>query len=329
MSRLFSLLAAVAVTAAALAFALWDADFALLWRTLVSGRHWVLLPFLAVLVVFYLSNAARWRLLLGPFGDFGVRQVLPSMMIGFAANNVLPLRVGELIRAYLGARDLGQARSGVLMTLVLERVLDLIAILSIYTIALALLPEAPAVMRTGMWLATLGIAGMATATLAFATMPERVNCIWLAITANMRRSIQTRGKAYLEQFAKALIPILSPSTLLLLVAHSIARWLLAAVLVWLCVYAYGNPISPAVAMVVIGVTALAVALPSVPGFVGPIQAAFVLALTPFGVSQETALAASILFLLGHWIPVTLIGISVLAARHLSLKRLEQEIDATE
>jgi hypothetical protein len=70
-------------------------------------------------------------------------------------------------------------------------------------------------------------------------------------------------------------------------------------------------------MILIGITAFAVALPSAPGFVGPMQAAFVFALTPFGISQEVALAASVLFLLGHWIPVTATGAMLLAARHLS------------
>ena len=204
MKRLISLLAAVLITAAALVFALWDADFAVLWQTLLSGRHWVLLPFLAVLGIFFLSNAIRWTLLLDPFGCFSARQVLPSMMIGFAANNLLPLRVGELIRAYLFAREFRIARSGVLMTLVLERVLDLVAILAIYALGLLLLPDAPAAMRAGLWLATLGIGAIAAAVLAFAVMPQRIDRLWLSVSASMSQAVQARGSTYLEQFAKAL-----------------------------------------------------------------------------------------------------------------------------
>lgn len=329
MNRLISLLAAVLITAAALVFALWDADFAVLWQTLLSGRHWVLLPFLAVLGIFFLSNAIRWTLLLDPFGCFSARQVLPSMMIGFAANNLLPLRIGELIRAYLFAREFRIARSGVLMTLVLERVLDLVAILAIYALGLLLLPDAPAAMRAGLWLATLGIGAIAAAVLAFAVMPQRIDRLWLSVSASMSQAVQARGSTYLEQFAKALAPLLVPTTLLALLAESILRWLLAGVLAWLCVYAFREAIAPELALVVIGVTAVAVSLPSVPGFVGPIQAAFVFALTPFGISTETALAASILFLLGHWVPVTLAGTVMLAAQHLSLGRLEREISVSD
>ena len=80
------------------------------------------------------------------------------------------------------------------------------------------------------------------------------------------------------------------------------------------------------AMITIGITAFAVALPSAPGFVGPIQAAFVFALTPFGISQEAALAASLLFLLGHWIPVTTTGALLLASRHRSFKEVAAEAE---
>jgi uncharacterized protein (TIRG00374 family) len=329
LKRLFSILLAVVVTAGALAFALWDADLGLLWQTLIAGRHWVLLPFLAVLAVFYLANAVRWGLLLRPFGRFGVRELLPSMMIGFAANNVLPLRVGELIRVYLFARDSGQPRSGVLMTLVLERLLDLIAILCIFAAGLALLPEAPPAMRKGMWLAAAAVAGITVALGAFSWRPERLERIWARVAARAPQAVRARGSAYLAQFAKALAPALRPGTLAAMLAQSAARWLLAALLAWLCVFAYGDPISPALSMLVIGVVALAVSLPSVPGFVGPIQAAFVFALAPFGIPQETALAASILFLLGHWVPVTLTGTLLIAARHLSFTRLERAVSASD
>jgi hypothetical protein len=80
-------------------------------------------------------------------------------------------------------------------------------------------------------------------------------------------------------------------------------------------------------MLTIGITAFAVALPSAPGFVGPMQAAFVFALAPFGIEQEAALAASVLFLLGHWIPVTAVGALFLARRHLSFQEIAAEAEA--
>jgi hypothetical protein len=121
-----------------------------------------------------------------------------------------------------------------------------------------------------------------------------------------------------------------PGTAALLVGFSIGRWLLAVLLAWLCVYAYAGAIPLPVAMITIGITAFAVTLPSAPGFVGPMQAAFVFALTPFGIGREAALAASVMFLLGHWIPVTAVGALLLMGRQASFRDVATQAErATE
>jgi uncharacterized protein (TIRG00374 family) len=327
MKRALSLGIAGVVTAATLTYALWGADLVALWRTLTGGRLWVVLPFLAVLAFFFASNAQRWAWMLRPFGCFSVRQLLPSMMIGFAANNVLPLRTGELIRAYLLAKDAGLAKSGVLMNLALERLLDLIGILVIYVAALLLLPTAPPAFRNSAWVAAAGVVVLAAVLAAFVLAPRRIDALWRRLATALPTGLRERGSIYLAQFEKALTPMCTPTTAAGLIGYSIGRWLLAVALAWLAVYAYAGPVPLPVAMVTIGISAFAVALPSAPGFVGPMQAAFVFALTPFGIDRETALAASVLFLLGHWIPVTAVGALFLASRHLSFRELSAQAEA--
>ncbi|WP_058553699.1 lysylphosphatidylglycerol synthase transmembrane domain-containing protein [Thiohalocapsa sp. ML1] len=327
MKRAASLGVAAAVTAATLTYALWGADLGALWRTLAGGALWVMLPFLAVLAVFFASNAQRWAWMLRPFGRFSPQQLLPSMMIGFAANNLLPLRVGELIRAYLLAKDAGLAKSGVLMNLALERLLDLIGILVIYVAALALLPAAPAAFRTSAWLAAAAVLGLALVLAAFMLAPRQIDALWRRLALRLPARLGQRGSIYLAQFEQGLSAMRTPALAALLIGYSIGRWLLAVALAWLAIYAYAGAVALPVAMVTIGITAFAVALPSAPGFVGPMQAAFVLALTPFGIEREAALAASVLFLLGHWIPVTAVGALYLASRHLSFREVAAEAEA--
>jgi uncharacterized membrane protein YbhN (UPF0104 family) len=79
------------------------------------------------------------------------------------------------------------------------------------------------------------------------------------------------------------------------------------VCVWLSMTAVGVTIGPAITIIVLTATVVAVTLPNAPGYVGALQAAFVFALQPFGVSSESAFAGSVFFLMGNWIPVTGIG----------------------
>jgi uncharacterized protein (TIRG00374 family) len=265
--------------------------------------------------------------MLRPFGRFSIPKLMPSMMIGFAANNVLPLRVGELIRAHLLARDAGLSRSGVLMNLALERLLDLIGILVIYVTALVLLPAAPAGFRVSAWIAGAVVLGLGVALAAFVLLPRRIDTLWRWLSARLPAALRSRGSIYLGEFEKGLSAIREPGMAALLVGYSIGRWLLAVTLAWLAIYAYAGTVPLALAMVTIGITAFAVALPSAPGFVGPIQAAFVFALAPFGIEREVALAASVLFLLGQWVPVTAVGALFLARRHLSFREVAARAEA--
>jgi len=320
-THLASAALAATVTVATLGYALWGADIGTLARILADGRAWVIPPFLLILAIFYYTNAVRWRLLLIPFGQFRTAQLLPSMMIGFAANNVLPLRVGEVIRAYLLGKDLRLSRSGVLMNLALERLLDLIAILTIFIAGLLLLPDAPLTFRGIAWLA-IAVTSMLAGLLAlFVAAPARIDRLWKRVARWLPPTLAERGSIYLAQFAKGLAPMRDVRLSTMLIAQSVGRWLLSAVLGWLSIYTYVGPVTLPVAMVTIGITAFAVSLPSTPGFVGPMQAAFVFALTPLDIEREAALAASLFFLLGHWIPVTAAGALLLASRHLSFREV--------
>ena len=71
--------------------------------------------------------------------------------------------------------------------------------------------------------------------------------------------------------------------------------------------AMGVSIGPAVTIIVLTATVVAVTLPNAPGYIGALQAAFVFALLPFGISSESAFAGSVFFLVGNWVPVTSVG----------------------
>ncbi|MEO5940749.1 MAG: lysylphosphatidylglycerol synthase transmembrane domain-containing protein [Candidatus Limnocylindrales bacterium] len=84
-------------------------------------------------------RALRWQRLLRPIATVAYRPMLGYLLIGYLANNVLPARLGELIRVhYLGDRE-GISRVSALGTVVVERVVDLVACVSIASAALLVL----------------------------------------------------------------------------------------------------------------------------------------------------------------------------------------------
>jgi uncharacterized protein (TIRG00374 family) len=297
----------VAVTALLLGYALWNVDLAALGEVLAGADYRFVAPFLLTLTLVFWIKAWRWAIILAPLGRYTVRQVTPSMMIGFAANNVLPAHLGEIVRSVWFARRHRQRISAVLVSQVLERILDVAAILILFLLAVPWIESAPPAIRLSVWLVASIAAAMCVVIYAMLAAPQRVFHLWQVLAARLPASIGSRGESFLRDILRALSSVRSPSRLLWLLINSLVQWSLMGVCVWLSMAAMEVAIGPAVTIVVLTATVVAVTLPSAPGYVGALQAAFVFALQPFGVSNESAFAGSVFYLAGNWIPITLVG----------------------
>ena len=315
MKKWLTTILVVAVTALLLGYALWKVDLEALGEVLAGADYRFVVPFLVILTLFFWIKAWRWAVILEPLGRYSVRQVTPAMMIGFAANNVLPAHLGEIVRSLSFARRYRQRASAVLVSQVLERILDVVAILLLYLLAVPWIESPPEAIRLSVWLVAGVAAAMAVVIYAILASPQRVFRLWRVLSGKLPASIQSRGEAFLSDVLRALSSVRSPARLLLLLANSLVQWSLSGVCVWMSMAAVGVTIGPAITLIVLTATVVAVTLPNAPGYVGAIQAAFVFALQPFGVSSESAFAGSVFFLVANWIPVTSVGgIFMLASR---------------
>jgi len=307
MKKWLTTILVVAVTALLLGYALWKVDLEALGEVLAGADYRFVAPFLVILTLFFWIKAWRWAVILEPLGRYSVRQVTPAMMIGFAANNVLPAHLGELVRSFWFARRYRQSASAVLVSQVLERILDVVAILLLYLLAVPWIENPPQAIRLSVWLASGVAAAMAVVIYAMLASPQRVFHLWRTLSGKLPASIQSRGEAFLSDVLRALSSVRSPARLALLLVNSLVQWSLSGVCVWMSMAAVGVTIGPAITLIVLAATVVAVTLPNAPGYVGAIQAAFVFALQPFGVSSESAFAGSVFFLAANWIPVTSVG----------------------
>ena len=306
--NVMSLLFGALFTALALTYALWGVNFEALFKAFSEIDYLAVLPFLFLLIVFFWLKATRWTVILQPIGCFTSRQVTPAMMIGFAGNNVLPARLGELLRTVVFARRFDKPYSGVFATVMLERLLDASAILIFYVITILLLGTSPTAVRIG---ALVGLAFIIVALAAIFLMLWRFHLtlsLWRRISTRLPQRYRELGEKLLHNVTEALSTLRSPRLVTLLIANSLCQWSIMTCNVWIAMWAFGATISISAAIFVLVVTALAASVPSIPGYVGPIQAAFVFALSPFGIAQETALAGSVFFLVVQWVPVTAAGV---------------------
>ena len=323
------ILVSLTVTAGALVYALWDINLLSL-SALFSNLHYsTALPFLVMLTMFYWLKARRWSLLLHPIGNFKWFQVAPAMMIGFGANNILPAHLGDILRFVVFARQFKLPFTGIFTSLILERFLDITAILILFFTGALSMGKTPEPLRVSAWIAFgfLSAAGLVIAGILY--RQKMVISLWEKLSMKLPHSWQTRGDSTLQNIILALSAVKSVSTIATLFINSLIQWLVMAVMIWLSFRAFDVPVLPGITLIVLAASALAVTVPSAPGYAGAMQAAFVFALTPFGIAGETAFAASVFFMLAQWVPVTLIGAYFFFKSGLKAGELHRDVEYAE
>ena len=269
---------------------------------------------LVALVLFYWIKAVRWKLLLTPFGDFRpVRDLTPSVMTGFAFNNVLPAHLGEFVRVFVFSRQTGLPAATILTTVVLERLFDVIAILTLLMASLLTMnvQDMPPELTNAAWL----FSGAVVAFLLIAA----VYIIWTKPVSTFIEAVLRRipflpaglsGKiiTLMTTGAEGLNSLRSVRLLLGIGFTSLLQWILNGVIIYLALHAFDVTINAQVAGILLFAVAVSVTIPSTPGYFGVINVCFDMVLKLFSdAGSAVFIPASIYYHMAQWIPVTAVG----------------------
>jgi uncharacterized protein (TIRG00374 family) len=271
------------------------------------------LTYLELAIVPFLINlllkVPRWALL---FGDEAPRwdTLFGSMNVGYAVNSLMPLRLGELVRAYWVRDRTGISMVKALSTIALERVTDGV---TLFVLLLVMLPTVafprkllvPALLFGAIFIVVLGF--MAALVLSAGKIDHPL--------AMLRQRFETGrwavvGKA-LSQIIAGLQALRNKRTLILLAIYTLIIWGTNSLLIWLVLRAFHIGVPFTAGILLTAVLNLGMAVPSSPGYLGVFDYLMVLTLGLYGVHRTPALAASLGFHAIAFIPVTIIGVAYL------------------
>lgn len=277
------------------------------------GRtHWGWLGLSAALNLTMLwARGFRWQLLFYPAQPSGW-QLVSATTIGFAANNILPLRIGELVRSYLAARSVEISFWTALATLAVERLLDMFSILLILGAVVLMVPVPPWLQAGALTLLALDLLAMGV--LIFLALKRGAVSGWIARFSRFRETL-TR---WLTLFAIGLQSLRPGPHLISLGGWTLLIWTLNAGAVWAALRAGGLMLPPSASLTVLAFAGIGVSIPSAPGFVGTLQFFVVQALAIYDVGGARAVSISFLYHAAGYVPVTLLGWALLMARGASL-----------
>ena len=291
-------------------------DLGAIATEIAAADPWWLLASASVATGGNLVRAMRWKVLLSPLRPHtGLGNRFAATMIGFMANNLLPARAGELVRAWSFARMEKMSVSGCLASLAVERFLDGVIIVTLLVLSLSL-PGFPADAAIASQSFEGALAAMVAVLAIFAIAvtvvlwrPGLARAVARPFASRLPGRAGERVLPILDGLIEGLGALRRPSLLIRGMVWSLFFWLWHSASFWLGFRAFGIEAGYAGALFLNGITALAVAIPSAPGFFGPFEAAVRVALVNvLGIGENPALAFAAGYHIAAFIPVTAIGL---------------------
>lgn len=316
-----------ALTAGFLALAFRGVDLASFGQAVTGANYWYVGPSLLATATGYVVRTVRWREILATETPLGLPRLGRVLVIGFASNNVLPARLGELVRAMLLQRHSGVRKSFAIATIVLERMADGLTLLLVLVVLSAadLVPGVPGQfahieLLTGF--VFVGLSAFVALALAKQTLTRRALSLLLGpLPLRIGRWVTVIVDGFLE----GLVAIRSWRRLAAIAALSVLVWTLEGLSYLALTAAFDLPLHAGsrivLACTVLVLVNLSIMIPSAPGYVGTFDFVGSYAVRMFGVAPETALAFVIVAHALQYVLVTGAGLAFFANEHLAWNTL--------
>lgn len=284
-------------------------------RVLAGSKLWLFaLATITATLVFPL-RAIRWRPILDPVAPrlpFG--PLWRATAIGMMINNVVPARAGEFARAYALTREVpGVPLAAAFASLAVDRLFDAVVLLLLlfgamldpaFPVGTRVAGQPVAVLARG---GIVGVAALLVLLYALVFFPARIIGAYEFVARRVSPRLEALGRDALRNFADGLGVLRHPGRFALVFAWTLAHWLVHALAFHLGFRAVGIEAPFSAALFLQGLIAIAVALPSSPGFFGVFEGAAKVGLAVYLVPPTLAVSWALGYHLLTFVPITVIG----------------------
>lgn len=258
----------------------------------------------------YALRIARWSMMLRATGSTVTFSDCSAPFLGsIALNNILPLRLGDVVRALVFPKSLGISKATATSSIIIERLVDLMALLACLAIGLFAVQsiEVPIdLKRTAVSLASAGGIVLVVGLLFSGAIARFL----IGIAANRKQAGSSVYAWYLAALGSLLHGfdvMLRPALLIALLAISMLIWIAEAGLFYFVLLGAGVDASILSALLVMALATLSTLVPSSPGYVGPFHLAAFTAVSMLGAASAQAGSSAVIVHLALWVPTTIAG----------------------
>ncbi len=298
---------------------------------LQTANYWLLIPNIVIILIGMYQRAWRWGRMAKPITNVAFNKLLSATAVGFMANNVLPMRLGEFVRAYsLSKQEPKITKSASLAMIFTERIIfDLAALIGIFGLILwsTSIVELEKYKMTSGLILIVAFSGYFFA-IAMAKWPEKISEFMHSKLSFLPIKARDFLRDTIERFSVGLQFMRSPAAGLSVLAQTGLIWLGLGISNYFVFQAFGLNLPLEASFTTLVVVSIGIMIPSSPGFVGVYHLAVLVSLRDiYGVDENTAIACAVIMHAAQYAAVTLFGLFHLWKGHLSLKEVEEEATA--
>lgn len=311
-----------------------DIDWDSLWKVLRSiSLFWVFLSGFLNLITFVI-RAYRWKFFFKRENRAPFSSLFSATSIGFMANTVLPLRIGEIVRAVMLGQKENIPKTTCFATLVVERLFDLLSILFFFALFITFsgLPEgvngAEKDFMTG-----INIAGYTAGVMSFCVILvviflrfqteltlRIIGWFLKPFSAGLRESILE----FVASFINGLDILKDFGALVSTTLLSLLIWLITITQSYVLFFGFGMELQFSHATILLVVIALSVMVPAAPGFVGTFHYACSVTLTLMAIEPTIAKGYAIVAHVMSMLPITIVGFLFMWWENISILELQKK-----
>ncbi len=307
-----NLLLGLAVGALFIWLALRGTDFEGVKASFKAANYLYLIPVVLLSIIVQIVRSYRWGVIVEPLEKIDQGTLFSITSVGFMAITLLPVRMGEFVRPYLISRKSTIKLGSSLATIVVERIFDMLTLMILLLFVLMTVDLPEWVFRT-----------------AYAILLIIIPFLFLLIFLAVKREISAKG---FDRIVRKLPPAFSSRLMKLFHSFldglqilpdwkktvylsflSLCIWGLIGLITYILFSSFesmsGLPLAAAYAVLII--TALGVALPTAPGFIGNYHFSCVVGLTLFGIPKTDALTFAIVLHFIQFSVVIVLGLACL------------------
>lgn len=274
-------------------------------------------------------RTVRWKLLMRPVRDIPTLRLYPVVLLGLTANNVMPARVGEIVRAYLVGEREKVSKSSAFGTIAVDRVFDGLTLVAILAAVAAFGSTDANVRRIGIGTGVI-FSGALIVLLALAFSPDKARGLALRVLNLLPHGLEHRIEGILDSFLAGVQSLRRPSMIILGVLLSFASWSVEVAMYVIVGEAFDLGVDIHVYYLIAAAANLALSILASPGGVGPFEVTTqAILIDVYGVASGLAEAYAIALhalLLG---PVILVGFAILWATQISFSDILTGSNASE